>query len=368
MSSAAFPKDALMKGIMQALEAEQPAPCLVRAEVPIPCMDALAWLHAQRGGEKTYWLDRERSIEMAGIGAAHCVTGAGRLDYAALFAELRAALSHAHAGARYYGGMRFDDLEPADAKWQLFGAHRFVAPRFEVLTQGGESMLACNAYWRGGGTIESELAEVQRSLDALTLPSPPTLIALPGLDSRADSPGREEWERLVGQILDADRRGRTREGRARPSVRISVLRRLGSGQSARPDRRECGRRVSVLFPAERRPGVPRCIARAPLQTDRRQDPERGPRGNTAARRLRTRGCRALRRTPPQRQGSPRASLRNGLHRASLRRAVHGRAKPTMPSRWSNCRVASISSAAMKETSPKAIAMPMFWKPSTPHQP
>ncbi|NIA12467.1 MAG: isochorismate synthase [Nitrospiraceae bacterium] len=191
-----------MGSITQALEAEHPAPCLVRAEAPIPRMNAVAWLRAQRGGEKTYWFDRERSFEMAGIGAAHCVTGAGRLDYAALFGELRAALSHAHPEARYYGGMRFDDLAPADPRWRMFGAHRFVAPRFEVLTQGGECVLACNAYWRGGEAIEAELGEIQRAFETLALPPPPAPIALPALDSRSDSPGREEWDRLVAHVLD----------------------------------------------------------------------------------------------------------------------------------------------------------------------
>ena len=206
-NSVAFPKDALLRDIAQALDAKHVAPCLVRAEAPIPRTDALAWLRAQRSGGKVYWLDRERSFEMAGIGVAHCVTGAGRLDYAALFGGLRAALSPAHPGARYYGGMRFDDLAPADPRWRPFGAHRFAAPRLEVLTQGDECVLACNAFWQAEGAAATELAEVEGALDALTAPSASDSLAFPVLEARADSPDREEWDRLIAHILDAIKAG-----------------------------------------------------------------------------------------------------------------------------------------------------------------
>jgi len=213
------------------------AGAVVRIEVPVPPLDPLKWLHAQRAAVKTYWADRDGGFTMAGVGAAHTVSGDECVPpYGALFERLRAGLSCAHPNLRYYGGLRFDAGRGADPCWARWGTYRFVIPRFEVLRAEAGCSFVCNAHC-GDGHVADEVAAIERELAELTLREDERPGAAPRLLSRTDRPERERWSAMIADALGAFQRGDlkkvvlARESRfefASPPDPLCILRRLSN--------------------------------------------------------------------------------------------------------------------------------------------
>ncbi len=197
-------QEAFLHLLDSALAAVSSAPRTVRVEMPIAPVDALQWLRAQQDAAKTYWLDRDRAFEMAGVGVADGVAGDVALPAQALLAQLRDPLSSSSPGLRYYGGMRFDAAAPFSARWTPFGAYRFVLPRFEILNRGGQSYFACNVSPKEAGPDANgrELHEIAEAMALLRLPTSQAPGRLPQVLDRRDTPVRTEWDRGVAGALD----------------------------------------------------------------------------------------------------------------------------------------------------------------------
>ncbi|MCX5770183.1 MAG: isochorismate synthase [Candidatus Hydrogenedentes bacterium] len=194
-------KSALLGLIRQAFDQLPGAPC-IRVEVPVPLVEARAWLAAQKAPIKTYWRDRDTGCEKAAVGAADIITGTNPPDgqaFKPVFDQLRLRLSCAHPEMRYYGGWAFDST-PADEPWDKLGAYRFVLPRFELTIKGRRAVFACNA--RRKDPCDAETNEIDCQFDQLAPPAPRPP-ALPTLIVRDDLPPRELWERLVDKALQA---------------------------------------------------------------------------------------------------------------------------------------------------------------------
>ena len=194
-------KAALLGLIRQAIE-QLPGALSVRVEVPVPPVDARAWLAGQDAPIKTYWRDRDTGFETAAIGAADIVTENTAPDgpaFSPVFDQLRRRLSCAHPDMRYYGGWAFDSA-PATGPWAEFGSYRFVLPRFEMSIKGHRAVFACNA--RRTDPCDTETGEIGRQFDLLA-PTAADAPALPHLVAREDLPAREKWERLVANALQA---------------------------------------------------------------------------------------------------------------------------------------------------------------------
>ena len=182
----------------------------MRVEVPVPPVDARAWLAAQDAPIKTYWRDRDTGCETAAVGAADIVSGntpANGYAFKPVLDQLRQRLSCAHPDMRYYGGWSFGsapaeptDCAPAGDPWGKFGSYRFVLPRFELAIKGQRAVFACNA--RSTDFCGIETAEIGRLFDQLS-PTAAHAPALPPLIARLDVPARKEWERLVTSALQA---------------------------------------------------------------------------------------------------------------------------------------------------------------------
>lgn len=172
-------------------------PRLVRVEVPVPRMDALAWLRAQPpSAVKMYWADRDGGEEVAGVGAADMAACAGPAGVHTLFEGLRRRLDAGDAGTRYFGGMRFDRRRACAPAWRDFAACRFVLPRFELSQRGGDSVLACQ--WLRSETAEDALL---KEVDTLAF-RPAASEGVPAAaGERRDLPDRSGWEAAVTGTL-----------------------------------------------------------------------------------------------------------------------------------------------------------------------
>jgi menaquinone-specific isochorismate synthase len=193
-------KTALLGLIRQAFEQLPGAPC-IRVEVPVPPVDARAWLAAQVAPEKTYWRDRDTGCETAAVGAADTIAGPpGQTpDFKPVFDHIRRRLSCAHPDMRYYGGWAFDTPTESDP-WARMGSYKFILPRFELAIKGHRAVFACNA--RRTDACDSEIEQIARQFDRLTHAAAPAPV-LPLPTARDDVPSRQEWERLARNALEA---------------------------------------------------------------------------------------------------------------------------------------------------------------------
>jgi menaquinone-specific isochorismate synthase len=163
----------------------------------------LRWLREQSLPPKLYWSGRGDRSGVAAVGVADLQEADASEGGGSLRKRLAPLLSMGEA--RYYGGIRFDPLREPDPRWALFGAYRFVLPRFELHAREKEATLVCNLVLpRDARRRAKILYEVER----LSLPRAASRGALPEPVSRLDLPDREGWRRNVERALCAFSEGR----------------------------------------------------------------------------------------------------------------------------------------------------------------
>lgn len=178
---------------------------VVRTSVPVPAVHPLAWLQAQPGTAKFYWDGRADARCIAAVGVADVCTGTHADAYEALTAHLAPILATHETDARYYGGLRFDATQPADADWQPYGSYRFTLPRFELVREGDTATLTCTLLLPRD---RQQPASILAALDALD-GAAETLSGKRALPTnRSDAPDAAGWERNIAWALDAFARTR----------------------------------------------------------------------------------------------------------------------------------------------------------------
>ena len=198
-------KAVLASKITQAVEscrraASKPQRRILRVETNIDPIAPVSWLSAQNNGSKVYWADRDKPLEIAGVGESDSLlSGEAATDFEAMFMSLSRKLAGALPSVRYYGGARFNPRGKPDAGWQPFGFFRFVLPQIELINRDGECTLACNVALR-----PDDPEALRRTLSALDRISPAVregTAPLPSLCVRRDLPDREGWRRNVELAL-----------------------------------------------------------------------------------------------------------------------------------------------------------------------
>ncbi len=176
---------------------------VLRIQVKMARTDALSWLDAQKAQVKVYWADRNKQFEMAGIGQAETVGIDQPFSYRELFSRLNDGLAGADPEVRYYGGIRFSNHQLADPGWKVFGACRFVLPRFELYNHNEESTLVCNLVYHRDRPLP--LSEILSELDDITFPPEKGEWRIPAMLGRRDDPDEAGWRQNVEsaiQLLD----------------------------------------------------------------------------------------------------------------------------------------------------------------------
>ena len=180
--------------------AAPPGERVVRVEVPVSPASPLRWLRAQSVLPRLYWSGRGSESGIAAVGAADLLEGEPHEDAAALRKRLSPLLANGDPRVRYYGGLRFDPARGTDATWASFGSYRFVLPRFELRSGGGETTLACNLVLpRDAGRREEILDQIEN----LAFPNEDRGNVLPVPVSRTDSPNFSGWRENVERALSA---------------------------------------------------------------------------------------------------------------------------------------------------------------------
>lgn len=169
---------------------------VLRVEVSVGPLDALAWLRAQPEGDAVYWRGRASPTAWAGHGAALRLDLDGLADLAAV----QRAADALPPGARLFLSSRFaPDATPAP-EWSAFGRVRAVLPRLELRVDSLPGRSAALAvHLAPGEAPEAALA----ALRAMRWPHRAELARLPDAARRVDTPGRPGWRAALTDALAA---------------------------------------------------------------------------------------------------------------------------------------------------------------------
>jgi menaquinone-specific isochorismate synthase len=171
--------------------------------VPVGMPDALAWLSRQKLYPKLFWMNREKSEWVAGIGEADRIelTGTGPNDRS--FLLLEEAMQGKNPHARYVGGVCFNNLQQHNLLWEGFSPSLFILPQITIEGSHNGASLTCTLDIRPGDDPDTAC---RRLLDALDSVDPSCLPAdnagLPELERTSYSPDREAWLGCCRQVLE----------------------------------------------------------------------------------------------------------------------------------------------------------------------
>ncbi len=170
----------------------------LRVEIDFPAISPLQWLSGQGGNARYYWRNRERNIEMAGIGESDIVIPETEIDApGTLINRIRSRMAGSSQNLRYYGGFRFHTGKVPNGRWHDFKAYRFVLPLLELCHVEDRYTLACNL------TAGHDRQSVMRTLRDVSFRANANSNGLPAFSRRSDLPSPEGWERLVNDGLSA---------------------------------------------------------------------------------------------------------------------------------------------------------------------
>lgn len=177
----------------------------LRLEVPVLSGPLpLSWLASQPPGDRTYWCERDDSLEIAGIGAA--------LDVAGGLQTAMAQCQPSAPGWRWIGAEAFDPEQECSPEWRSFGSGRFRIPAITWERHSGQLLLCLHVLNNGAGNRTSERrtwGRVHAELAALAFPQAPLLASSPPAPAAArtsppqHSPDVQEWTALFAEAHTA---------------------------------------------------------------------------------------------------------------------------------------------------------------------
>ncbi len=174
---------------------------LIRIEVEAENIDVLSWLNNQKAEIRTYWSNRSRAFEMAGIGEAYLISIKENFDTSSVFEEMKNILSPEYKDLKFYGGFRFNKKRPCDEEWNLFGCCRFIIPRFEVYVNGAIVKFACNFFYDPKQKQQEHYSDLLKELDEVIFDDKAELKNGNYLETRHDFPNKDDWCRNVKTAL-----------------------------------------------------------------------------------------------------------------------------------------------------------------------
>ena len=166
----------------------------------------LDWLCVQKKQTKTYWLNRERNFETAGVGAAQILRDEPSFSLANVLRAIEDNLAFAEGDVRYYGGICFDRDDSPEPLWHRFGRFYFIVPEFELRRENDAGTFAFNVVYKPGCRRDQIIEKLLSSMEGLVFNdeyagNPFTARAL----SRTDCPDKSKWQENILEAIGAMR-------------------------------------------------------------------------------------------------------------------------------------------------------------------
>ena len=180
---------------------------VLRLEVQSPELNLLDWVSSQIDNSKIYWLSRDNSFEMAGIGRADMVYSNSCSSYDKPFSAILEKLPR-DTSVHYYGGIDFyPPAKKTDAtyrrrkekEWKSFGAYCFLLPQFEIVKRKGKPFLACNILTHD--ITKSLIKKYLKALENISFSRAPRSVPIPQIHAFSLFPNIKEWQVLFKEHI-----------------------------------------------------------------------------------------------------------------------------------------------------------------------
>ncbi len=191
---------------------------LLRAAVPIPQGDPLAWLEANPLAPRCYWQDRDGGRQIAGLGAAWRMRADGAAAYRSLLEGAQRLAGE--AGVPVLSAFAFDGRSGEAEEWAGFPAALALLPAVALETAAEGQQLAAHLHARDEAELRRQrsgllgLLRALRPAEAAEAAEPPRIVA------RQETPGRAEHRARINALLDDIEQGRIQK--AVPARRVAL--------------------------------------------------------------------------------------------------------------------------------------------------
>lgn len=163
--------------------------------------DILNWLKLQESDSKMFFSGREAgSIQVAGVGIAAVFSTEKRDNIKSVFFKFGKFLENFENSTRFYGGVSFADDPGSGKEWNSFGSVKFVLPRFEYITEDGDSSFAAN--YRADELREKSPEELKNEIGRIKFSGDPSFSADTVISSLKFLPGFPEWKKVIKLYLN----------------------------------------------------------------------------------------------------------------------------------------------------------------------
>jgi len=204
-------KETITQRLIESIEKSLPdlTEGLSRFEIELENISLIDWLNRQSCPEKIYFSDRDKSFQMAAIGAAKTLTQKNSKNLKDAFDIIDSTLKSSEPAIKYFGGICFDPDDELTDDWQAFGRYQFAVPKFELRTENKKTVFAYNVELAGAEDISSVIDDFLQAIDSVNFEN-----EVSGSDnkytviSQTDSPDQNQWKENVVSVIDGlgDRR------------------------------------------------------------------------------------------------------------------------------------------------------------------
>ncbi|NTV66541.1 MAG: isochorismate synthase [Chlorobaculum sp.] len=190
-----------VKTALQQPSVEHGEAVLESFRAPLGEVDATRWLSAQRLFPKLFWMNREKSEWIAGIGEADRIeiSESGPNDLS--FLMLEEAMQQKNPHARYIGGICFNNLQEQTDLWSAFSPGLFILPLLSIEYRDGQTSLVASLWLKPGDDRRKSLEQLLLTLSTLSASETPEAAAIPEMTQVAYCPDKKQWIENCETIL-----------------------------------------------------------------------------------------------------------------------------------------------------------------------
>jgi menaquinone-specific isochorismate synthase len=202
----------LKESVRAALQQPQPSACdptqpaLESFGVPLSMIDAQAWLSRQNLFPRLFWMNREKSEWIAGIGETDRIeiSESGPNDRS--FCLLEEAMERKNPHARYVGGFCFNNLQKQGQLWKGFSPGLFILPLVSIEYRDGQTTLSCSLWLQPGENRQHALEHLLAILASVVADDTAAPATIPEMKQVSYCPDKAQWvencESILGKFED----------------------------------------------------------------------------------------------------------------------------------------------------------------------
>jgi menaquinone-specific isochorismate synthase len=190
-----------VKTAMQQPSAGNGRPVLERFSAPLDEVDATRWLSAQRLFPKLFWMNREKSEWIAGIGEADRIEISETGPNDRSFLVLEETMKQKNPHARYLGGFCFNNLQKQNDLWKAFSPGLFILPLVSIEQRDGQMAITCSMWLKPGDDRQKALENLLITLSKVSAGETPEAAAIPEMTQVSYCPDKPHWVESCQTIL-----------------------------------------------------------------------------------------------------------------------------------------------------------------------